>query len=252
MSSAEFGWESLLQSDAPRECKLQRALFTTYDRAEECLLVEDLLPELLRLDPDRKSEGVERKYFMIELYERLKQLHDRLVVVSSMTREEGEADKSESGTYGWIWRSIRHLKVGNRGMAVQHAKLWMLHWGADEDGNEYLEVVVSSANLTRSAFKAQLQGAWRVCLKLEPQSSEAKRRRWGGCCPNSCANLPCQPVRMGLSIPSWSYSAVHIVREELPSSPASPERILVKSCAARLGALPAFGRLRLRGEVRSA
>jgi hypothetical protein len=179
MSSTEFGWESLLHTDVPRECKLQRALFTTYDRAEECLLAEHLLPELLRLDRDPKSEGAERKYFLIELYERLKQLHDRIVVVSSMTREEGEADKGESGTYGWIWRSIRHLKVGNRGMAVQHAKLWMLHWGADGDGDKYLEIVVSSANLTRSAFKAQLQGAWRVCLKLETQSSEAKRRSWG-------------------------------------------------------------------------
>ena len=35
MTSPEFGWESLLQTDAPRSCSLKAALFTTYDRGDE-------------------------------------------------------------------------------------------------------------------------------------------------------------------------------------------------------------------------
>ena len=35
MNSAEFGWQSLLHTDAPSACSLKDALFTTYDRADE-------------------------------------------------------------------------------------------------------------------------------------------------------------------------------------------------------------------------
>ena len=181
MSSAEFGWESLLHTDAPPGCSLKAALFTTYDRADERLLAEHLLPLLLKLSREPDGEGAERQYFLLELDRRLKQLHDQLVVVSSTAREEpADAEEGESGTYGWIWRSIRHLTVGSRGKAVQHAKLWLLHWGAaDADGVEYLEIVVSSANLTRAAFKGQLQAAWRACIELRPQRSEARLAGWG-------------------------------------------------------------------------
>jgi len=181
MSSAEFGWQSLLLTDAPPACWLKAALFTTYDRADERLLAEHLLPLLLKLSREPDGEGVERQYFLLELDRRLKQLHDHLIVVSSTVREEpGDAEEGESGTYGWIWRSMRHLTVGSRGKAVQHAKLWLLHWGAaDADGVEYLEIVVSSANLTRAAFKSQLQAAWRACIALDPKPSKARLARWG-------------------------------------------------------------------------
>lgn len=181
MSNAEFGWQSLLHTDVPPACPLQAALFTTYDRADERLLAEHLLPLLLRLSREPDGEGAERQYFLLELDRRLKQLHDRLVVVSSTAREEpGDAGEGESGTYGWIWRSVRHLTVGKRGKAVQHAKLWLLHWGAPHAGGvERLEIAVSSTNLTRAAFKGQLQAAWRACLELRPQHSEARLRRWG-------------------------------------------------------------------------
>src|SRR5579863_7808569 len=145
MGNVTFSWESLLGTDAPKGCSLKAALFTTYDRAEERFLAEHLLPFLLRLCREPGGEGAERQYFLLELDRRLKQLHDRLVVVSSTTREEpGESIEAESGTYGWIWRSIRQLTVGSRDKAVQHAKLWLLHWGAaDDNGVEYLELVVS-------------------------------------------------------------------------------------------------------------
>ena len=180
MSSAEFGWQSLLATDAPAGSRLQAALFTTYDRADERLLVEHLLPALLNLNHEPESEGVERQYFLVELDRHLKQLHDRLVVVSSRVREEpGDSEKSESEAYGWIGRYISHLTVGRHAKAVQHAKLWMLHWGPDTDGGEHLEIVVSSANLTLAAFKGQLQAAWRACIKLSPERSEERLKRWG-------------------------------------------------------------------------
>ncbi|HUY33649.1 MAG TPA: hypothetical protein VMV69_12940 [Pirellulales bacterium] len=181
MSSAEFGWESLLRTDAPAGCALKAALFTTYDRADERLLVEDLLKLLLKLDREPDGEGAERQYFLLELDWRLKQMHDQLVVISSTAREEPEdAEMADSGAYGWIWRSIRRLTVGSHGKAVQHAKLWLLHWGAPkEDGVEYLEIVVSSANLTRAGFKGQLQAGWRACIELRPQRSQSRLDGWG-------------------------------------------------------------------------
>ena len=50
MSNVEFGWQSLLHTDTPPACSLQAALFTTYDRADERLLAEHLLPLLLRIN----------------------------------------------------------------------------------------------------------------------------------------------------------------------------------------------------------
>lgn len=181
MSSLEFGWESLLRSDAPAGCALKAGLFTTYDRADERLLAEHLLPLLLKLNREPDGEGTERQYFLLELDERLKQLHDKLVVVSSTVREEpSDGEESESAAYGWIWRSIRQLTVGKNRTAMQHAKLWLLHWGAPGDGGaEHLEVVVSSANLTRSAFRGQLQAAWRACIELYPEGSTARLNGWG-------------------------------------------------------------------------
>lgn len=181
MSNAEFGWESLLDTSAPPECSLKAALFTTYDRADERLLVEHLLPLLLKLGREPDGEGTERQYFLLELDRRLKQLHDQLVVVSSTVREEpGDSEEGQIESYGWIWGSIRHLTVGSRRKAVQHAKFWLLHWGAaDTGGVEYIELVVSSANLTSAAFKVQMQAAWRARIELRSQRSASRLARWG-------------------------------------------------------------------------
>ncbi|MBA4190599.1 MAG: hypothetical protein C0467_21650 [Planctomycetaceae bacterium] len=179
MSNAGFGWEALLGTDAPPGCSLKAGLFTTYDRADNRLVAEHLLPLLLKLGREPAAEGVERQYFLLELDRRLKQLHDCLVIISSTSREEpADAEGPEGDTYAWIWRSIRHLTVGSRGKAVQHAKLWLLHWVGEED-LEYLEVVVSSANLNLAAFRGQLQAVWRVCIELRPQRSTPRLSRWG-------------------------------------------------------------------------
>jgi len=184
MSQSEIGWESLLNSDARAKYSLKAALLTTYDRPDERFLVEDLLPKLLKLDGQPLSEGDGGGGFLGKLDLRLKQLRDRFVVVSSTVREattDGEDDTRSP--YGWIWRSIRHLTVGSNGRAVQHAKLWLLHWKTPDDkdhsGQEFLEVVVSSANLTRSAFKNQIQSCWSTLVPLDAPPSKQQRNDWG-------------------------------------------------------------------------
>lgn len=173
-----INWEPLLKTDAPPECTLVRALFTTYDRADERLLVEHALPLFLKLGHEPGGEGAERQYFLIELDRRLRQMHGRIVVISSNARDEPTQQEIGDSAYQWIWRSIRHLTVGSRGRAVQHSKLWLLHWSSP-DGPDYLEIVVSSANLTLAALRGQLQAAWRTLIMLKPQRSEARLSGWG-------------------------------------------------------------------------
>src|SRR2546426_12064312 len=107
MTQNNFGWESLIQSDAPDDCTLKAALFTTYDRPDERFLVEHLLPELLQLNHEPVGDGSERKYFLVELDERLKsaRLHDKIVVVSSTSRDQDQPEvgsvEDSRGLYGW-------------------------------------------------------------------------------------------------------------------------------------------------------
>ncbi len=128
MSSTEVGWESLLHTDAPSGCSLKAALFTTYDRADERFLAEHLLPLLLKLSREPESEGAERQYFLLELDRHLKQLHGRLMVVSSMAREEPADSEGESAHLPLDLAFHTASAVGRHGKAVQHAKLWLLHW----------------------------------------------------------------------------------------------------------------------------
>ncbi len=175
----DIGWESLLTTDAPADSRLEAALFTTYERPDERFLVEHLLPALLRTEKDPEGEGIERQYFLLELHRKLEQLHDRVVVISSSAREEPISEQDHGAfAYGWVWRHLRELAVGYGGRVVQHAKLWMLHWTSPE-GHDYLEIVVSSANLTRAAFQEQLQAVWRTCIELQPRRSEERLTAWG-------------------------------------------------------------------------
>ena len=180
MSESAFEWKSLLEITPPEGCSLRAALLTTYDQPDERLLVEHLFPSILALNREADSEGVDRQYFLLELDQRLKQLHDRVVVVSSTTRdEETDNERTESSSYRWIWHSVRHLTVGYNRKAVQHAKLWLLHWAPSEEGSEYFEILVSSANLTLAAFKGQIQAAWRIRLPVQTSGSQQRYRSWG-------------------------------------------------------------------------
>jgi hypothetical protein len=100
-----INWESLLKTDAPPECTLVRALFTTYDRADERLLVEHALSLFLKLGHEPGGDGAERQYFLIELDRRLRQMHDRIVVISSNARDDTTASElMEEAAIRWLER----------------------------------------------------------------------------------------------------------------------------------------------------
>lgn len=120
---SDHGWQSILRTDAAPRARLRGAIFTTYDRPDERLLVEHLLPELLRLDRSAEGDESERKLFFADLVRRLEELQRRLVIVSSMP----ESDDGGSRAYPWLWRFVHSLHVGRTGAATQHAKLWLLH-----------------------------------------------------------------------------------------------------------------------------
>ena len=174
----EVEWTSLLDSTAPSGCRLQAALFTSYQRPEERFLVEHLLPALFGLTHDARGEGRERERFFMELTRALETVRGHLGVITSMPRPTSEVHGTRD--YPWLWRYMQHHSVGRRGQAVQHAKLWLFLWGAqDDDKTEYLEIVISSANLSRAAFNGQIQAAWRCVLALEPTMSKTRLATWG-------------------------------------------------------------------------
>ena len=54
-SKGELGWESLLNSDAPSGARLKAALLTSYEHSDERMLVEHLLPMLLKLEHEPRE-----------------------------------------------------------------------------------------------------------------------------------------------------------------------------------------------------
>ena len=177
MSEAEHGWEGLLVTDAPAECALQAALMTTFDRPDEELIVEHLLPALLRLGREFDSGGHDRNLFFAELDEGLRRLRGRIAVVSSPPRGDVVV---RDGHYPWLWQRIARLTTGGQGVVVQHAKLWLFHWSQVEgSASEFLEIVISSTNLTMAAFKHQLQAGWRALIPLNSRATNQRRAGWG-------------------------------------------------------------------------
>ncbi len=76
--------------------------------------------------------------------------------------------------------TIHHLTDHACNKAIQHAKLWLINReGINNDEPETLEIHVSSANLTRSAFEKQIQSAWRTVITLSKESTESNRKSWG-------------------------------------------------------------------------
>src|SRR5688572_3201460 len=134
---------------------VQAALLTTYDPPDATLLVEDLLPRWFQLDREMSSDDAANRFFLAELEAELQRRRGKLAVFSS-----GAALGPESRH--WIWSHVARHFVGALGSVVQHAKLWLLH-RVDEDGEERLDIHVSSTNLTRSAVREQVQAGFR-CL----------------------------------------------------------------------------------------
>ena len=170
-----FDWESLFESQAPAGCQLRALLLTCYDRPDERFLIEHFLPALFGLAHDPHGEGLEQDRFFVELTNALTALRGSAWVISSMPSPSVEAS---GRNFGWLWRFLSQEHVGRS--AKQHAKLWMFHWSAsDSSGSEYLELVVSSANLNGAAFRDQIQAAWRCVLPLQTAASKANLNSWG-------------------------------------------------------------------------
>ena len=141
--------------------------------------MEHLLPSLLGVSHSLSHELQERTLFFGELGSWLDRLHGRLTVISSPRQALPERKAPQ---YPWLWRYVSHFTVGAVSRAVQHTKLWAFHWKVD-DAEQKLDLVVSSANLTASAFKAQVQAGWKASLQLEGDVTQWAQRSWGELVP---------------------------------------------------------------------
>ena len=135
--------------------------------------MEHLLPSLLGGSHSLSHELQERTLFFGELGSCARRLHGRLTVISSPRQALPERKAPQ---YPWLWRYVSHFTVGAVSRAVQHTKLWAFHWKVD-DAEQKLDLVVSSANLTASAFKAQVQAGWKASLQLEGDVTQWARGR---------------------------------------------------------------------------
>jgi hypothetical protein len=184
MTNSTLDWNQFLSSDVPPTASLRKALFTTYDRPDRQLFTEQLLRALLRVDHDPAAEGRARECFLVEISRRLAELDVKPVVISSTVREEGgETPGTYADAYPWLNTHVEFLTVGRTGSAIQHAKLWLFHWADTQENTEYVEVVISSMNLTQAAFSGQIQAGWRVVLPLEAATSKARLGSWGVLAP---------------------------------------------------------------------
>jgi hypothetical protein len=169
------GWKPLtgLDGQGMNVGRLLGAFLTTFDPPDPGLLIEEYLPVWLGLDNSYADEGTDRLRYFAELEDALRRLKGQIAIVSSA----GEIGTSAEA---WIWNYVRRFEVGAEGAAVQHAKLWMFHRAPTTTGKlESIELVVSSANLTRDALRGQIQAGWRCALPLDARGSDARTATWG-------------------------------------------------------------------------
>ena len=164
-------WKEVLPAP-PAGCELREAWMTSFEPPDARLLVEDLLPALFGMNRSLSQDRNEKTLFFGELGNYLGRVP--LTVISSMPRGAGE-----DRPYPWLWQYVKRCYVGSQTHAVQHAKLWAFHWGKGKE--EWLELHVSSTNLTGSAFKNQLQAGWTVALELG--NAGVGEQSWGALIP---------------------------------------------------------------------
>jgi hypothetical protein len=197
-------WARLTELGSTSSAPLEAAFLTTYEPPDSSLLVEELLPAWLGLEAPYSGDGPGQLRFYTELVGRLKSLHGRFVVVSSAAQTN--VGPLPAGSEDWLWNHVQRLEVGAHTDATQHAKLWLLHWGRERDSPERLEVVVSSANLTRSALHSQLQAGWRCLVDLADRGSTKRRDGWGLLAPflerlgRACGNRGSESVEYWLRL----------------------------------------------------
>ena len=169
-------WRTLFSSCATEvnmeSWRVKRILLTTFDTADAGLLVEHLLPCWHGLPTQFDGDDESKNPFLVALSETLKSVESMTIISSSHLCNGPQS-------YPWLWRFIRPAMVGMHQEAVQHAKLWMFHREATGvPRQETLEICVSSANLTLSAFHDQVQAAWRCVVPLERETKQ-RLRSWG-------------------------------------------------------------------------
>ncbi len=98
------------------------------------------------MDRSLSQESGERTLFFSDLDSELKWLRGRITIISSPTNGVGSAAQ-----YPWLWRYVSNFTVGSKSRATQHAKFWAFHWVIGDE--EQLDLYISSANLTRAAFR---------------------------------------------------------------------------------------------------
>ena len=175
LNAALPGWKPLTGLDelGTNGGRLLGALLTTFDPPDPGLLIEEYLPVWLGLENSYADEGTDRLRYFAELEDALRRLKGQIAIVSS-------AGEVATSVEAWIWNYIRRFEVGAEGAAVQHAKLWMFHRAPATKGKpETLELVISSANLTRDGLRGQIQAGWRCVLQLEARGSDSRSSTWG-------------------------------------------------------------------------
>jgi len=171
-SSCDSGcplWTSLISpvcNDGDTIAPLKAAIFTTFEAPDPAFLAEEFFPEMLGLE--RRLTDDSNDLFWAELTDKLK--GPKIAIISSFGKEI-------SDDYKWLWKHVSHHTTGSDKKAVQHAKLWLLHRQNETSKAETLEIYVSSANLTKSAFKGQIQSAWRASIPLK--STKTNLESWG-------------------------------------------------------------------------
>lgn len=168
-------WKIALPAPPPG-ARLHEAWLTSFEQPDASLLVEHFLPSLLGASHEPAQDPQERNLFFGELATALEALHGRLTVISSPPRAA-----RQDPAYPWLWRYVSPFIVGAERRAVQHAKLWALHWRVGDE--DYLELHISSTNLTSSAFKGQVQAGWQASLPVSQRARQSDLRSWGALIP---------------------------------------------------------------------
>ncbi len=156
-----------LKSFKPSTRSIKGIFLTTYDAVDTSLLMRRLLPEWLSLKTNFDSSEPGALY-VNEIDGRLGNIPHKVIVSTS---------PSCIGNYPWL--HTRHFRILSTAKSelTQHSKLWML-W-VEEDEREFIEICVSSANLTNDSFANQIQIAWRCKISIQAKSSKENRASWG-------------------------------------------------------------------------
>lgn len=158
-------------ADIDLDSQVHAALLTTYEPPDGDFLVEEIFPSWFQLDGKKSSDDDTSFAPQVRVMEALKARHGRIAIFSS------SAIQGESSQH-WIWPQLGRYTVGAKGPVTQHAKLWLLH-RIRGDGSEWLDVRISSTNLTRQALDGQLQSGIRICAFVGSKPSSANLESWG-------------------------------------------------------------------------